>query len=69
LTEEIDNLETYPPQDLIKWMKKEETMNRPIIWERGDNEIRNQKTLGSWQNDTTELSRKEQMIISRSRTG
>jgi ribonuclease HI len=28
LTEEIDNRKTYPPQDLIKWMKKEETMNR-----------------------------------------
>jgi ribonuclease HI len=28
LTEEIDNRETYPPQDLIKWMKKEEAMSR-----------------------------------------
>jgi hypothetical protein len=26
LTEENDNRETYPPQDLIKWMKKEEPM-------------------------------------------
>jgi hypothetical protein len=33
LTEEIDNRETYLPQDLIKWMKKEEAMNRQQIWE------------------------------------
>jgi ribonuclease HI len=38
LTEEIDNRETYPPQDLIKGMKKEEAMNKQQRWERGDNE-------------------------------
>jgi ribonuclease HI len=37
LTEEIDNRETYPPQDLIKWMKKEKAMNRQQIWKREDN--------------------------------
>jgi hypothetical protein len=62
LTEEIDNRETYPPQDLIKWLKKEEAMSRQQRWERGDNEMRNRKTSASWQNDT-------QMIISRLRTG
>jgi hypothetical protein len=65
VTEEIDNRETYPPQDLIKWMKKEEAMSRQ---QRGDNEMRNRKTSANWQNDTAELSRKEQMIISRLRT-
>jgi ribonuclease HI len=44
LTEEIDNRETYPPQDLIKWVKKEEAMNRQHIWESGYNEMRNRKT-------------------------
>jgi hypothetical protein len=44
-------------------------MNRQHIWERGDNEMRNQKISASLQNDTTEFSRKEQMIISRLRTG
>jgi hypothetical protein len=68
LTEKIDNRETYPPQDLIKWMKKEEAMNRQQRWERGDNEMTNRKKSASWQNDTAELSRKEQMIISRLRT-
>jgi uncharacterized protein YgiM (DUF1202 family) len=50
-------------------MKKEEAVNRQQRWERGDNEMRNRKTTASWQNDTAELSRKEQMIISRFRTG
>jgi hypothetical protein len=69
LTEEIDNRETYSPQDLIKWLKKEEAMSRQQRWEKGDNGMRNRKTSASWQNDTAELSRKEQMIISRLRTG
>jgi hypothetical protein len=56
-TDEIDNRETYPPQDLIKWMKKEESMNRQQGWERGDNEMSNRKTSPSWQNDTAELSK------------
>jgi hypothetical protein len=34
LTEEIENQEIYPPQDLIKWMKKEEAMNRQQRWEK-----------------------------------
>jgi ribonuclease HI len=58
LTEEIDNRETYPPQGLIKWMRKEECMNRQKRWERGDNKTRNQKTSASWQNDTADLSKK-----------
>jgi E3 ubiquitin-protein ligase DOA10 len=69
LTEKIDNRETNSPQDLIKWMKKEVAMNRQHIWERGNREMKNRKTSASWQNDTTELNRKEQMIISRLKTG
>jgi hypothetical protein len=65
LTEDIENRKTYPPLNLIKCMKKEEAMNGQHIWGRGDNEMRNRKTSASWQNDTTELSRKEKMIISR----
>jgi hypothetical protein len=45
-TDEIDNRETYPPQDLIKWMKKEESMNRQQRWERGDNEIGKHQQAG-----------------------
>jgi ribonuclease HI len=30
LTEEIENRETYPHQDLMKWMKKKEAINRQM---------------------------------------
>jgi hypothetical protein len=52
LTEEIGNHEPYPPQDLIKWMKKDESINRQKRWERGENEIKNRKTSVSWQNES-----------------
>jgi hypothetical protein len=48
LTEEIVNRETYPPQDLTKWMKKEEAMNRQQRWERGDNESEIISKLAEW---------------------
>jgi hypothetical protein len=33
LNEEIGNQETYSPQDLMKWIKKEEFNNRQKRWE------------------------------------
>jgi ribonuclease HI len=69
LTEEIDNQEPYPPLDLIKWTKKEESRSRQVRWERGENEMKNRKTSVSLQNDTVEVSRREQVIIPRRRTG
>jgi hypothetical protein len=47
----------------------EKTMNRQQRWERGNNEMKNRKTSASWQNDTVDISRKEQTIIHRLRTG
>jgi hypothetical protein len=64
----MDNQEPYPPQDLIKWMKKEESRSRQERWKRGENEMKNWKTSVSWQNDTVKLSRREQVITSRLRT-
>jgi ribonuclease HI len=58
LNEEIGNQEPYPPQDLMKWMKKEEFNNRQKRWERGKNDMKHRKVSVSWQNDTVELSRK-----------
>jgi hypothetical protein len=68
LNEEIGNQEPYPPQDLMKWMNKEESMNRQKRWERGENDRKHRKASVSWQNDTVELRRKEQVVISRIRT-
>jgi hypothetical protein len=69
LNEEIDNQEPYPFQELVKWMKKEEFNNRQKRWERDVNDMKHQKVSVSWQNDTVELSWKEQVVISRLRTG
>jgi hypothetical protein len=69
LKEEIDNQEPNPPQDLMKCMKKNEFNNRQKRWERVENDIKHRKVSVSWQNDTVELSRKEQVVISRLRPG
>jgi hypothetical protein len=60
--EKIDNRETYPHHDLIKWMKKEEAMNRQQRWKKGVNEMRNRKTSASWQNDTAHQKRTNDYI-------
>jgi hypothetical protein len=52
----------------MKWMKKEEFNSRQKILERGENDMKHRKASVSWQNDTVELSRKEQVVISRLRT-
>jgi hypothetical protein len=67
--EEIGNQEPYSPHYLIKWIKKEESSSTQERWERSENEMKNRKTSVSWQNDTVKLSRREQVIISRLRTG
>jgi ribonuclease HI len=69
LNEEIDYQEPYPPQDLMKWMKKEDLMKRQKGWKRGENDLKHRKASVSWQNYTVELSWKEQVVISRLRTG
>jgi hypothetical protein len=53
----------------MKWIKKEEFKNRQKRWERGENNMKYRKASVSWQNDTVELSRKEQVVISRIRAG
>jgi hypothetical protein len=50
----------------MKWMKKEKFNNRQKRWEGGENDMKN---FVNWQNDTVELSRKEQVVISCLRTG
>jgi hypothetical protein len=69
LNEEIDNQESFPPQDLMKLMKKVGLMNRQRRREGGENNMKHRKVSVSWQNYTVELSRKEQVVMSRLRTG
>jgi hypothetical protein len=69
LNEEIGSQEPYPPQDLMKWMKKDKFMSRQKRWERGENDMKHREASVNWQNDTIELSWKEQVVIYRLRTG
>jgi hypothetical protein len=50
-------------------MKKKEIMNRQRRWEGSANEMKHRKASVNWQIDMVELSRKEQVVISRLRTG
>jgi hypothetical protein len=50
-------------------MKKEEFNIRQKRWERGENDMKYRRASVNWQNNTVELSRKEQVVIFRLRTG
>jgi hypothetical protein len=43
LNEEIGNQEPYTPQELMKWMKKEEFNNRQKKWEKGESDMKHRK--------------------------
>jgi hypothetical protein len=49
----------------MKWMKKEEVMNRQKRWERDENDMKHREASVNWQNDTIELSWKEHVVIYR----
>jgi hypothetical protein len=61
--------EQYPPQDLINWMKKTDAKNRLERWAQGENTMRFRKETVDWKNHSTNLSRKERVVVSRLRTG
>jgi hypothetical protein len=50
-------------------MKKTDAKNRQERWAQGENTMRFRKEIIEWKNDSTNLSRKEQMVVSRLRTG
>jgi hypothetical protein len=70
LAEDFNARELYPPQDLINWMKKTDAKNRQERWAQEEYTMRFRKeTTIEWKDDSTNLSRKEQMLVSRLRTG
>jgi DNA repair exonuclease SbcCD ATPase subunit len=48
-------------------MKKTDPKNRQERWAQGENTMRLRKETIEWQDDSTNLSRKEQMVVSRPR--
>jgi hypothetical protein len=69
LKEEIDNQEPFSPKDLMKWINKEELMNRQRRWEGDENEMKHRKTTTIWQNDTAEIIGKIRLSFSASGRG
>jgi hypothetical protein len=69
LEEVINDRELYPPQDLINWLKKTDAKNRQERWTQWENTMRFRKETIEWKDDSTNLSRKEQVVVSILRTG
>jgi hypothetical protein len=69
LNEEIDHQQLFPPQDLMKMDEKRGAHEQTKEMEGGENVMKHGKASVSWQNDTAELNRKEQVVISRLKMG
>jgi hypothetical protein len=65
LAEDINDRELYPPQELINWMKKIDAINRQEKRAQGENTMRFRKETIKWKDDSTNPSRKEQVVVSR----
>jgi hypothetical protein len=50
-------------------MKKTDAKNRQERWAQGENTLRFRKETIEWKDNSTNLSRKEQVVVSRVRTG
>jgi hypothetical protein len=64
LKEDINDRELYPPQDLIILLKKTDAKNRQERWSQEGNSMRFKKETKEWKDDSTNLSRKEQVVVS-----
>jgi hypothetical protein len=69
LDEDISTPERYPPDNLKKWLTEEDFKNRDIRWKNGNNEMKERKPDVDRKEDTKGMPRKEQVAISRLRTG
>jgi hypothetical protein len=69
LDEDIPTTERYPPDDLKKWLTEEVFKKRDQRWQNGNNEMKERKPDIDREEDTKEMPRKEQVAISRLRTG
>jgi hypothetical protein len=69
LEEDINDRELYSPQDLTNWLKKTDARNRQKRWAQREKTMRFRKETIEWKDDSTNLIRKEQVVVSRLRTG
>jgi hypothetical protein len=69
LKQEISVNELYAPEDLKNRLKKRKTENRQRRWDLGINEMKERKKSIQWSNEMSGFQRREQVILSRLRTG
>jgi hypothetical protein len=67
--ESIPNDKKYPPEDLSGWIKTEMAGSRQSRWEEGETAIKKRKKNTGGKNDTEKLKRRDQVAITRLRTG
>jgi hypothetical protein len=65
----IPNDEKYPPEDLSIRNKTEMAASRQRRWEEGENAMKERKKKTGWQNATEKLKRRDQVAVTRLRTG
>jgi hypothetical protein len=69
LGDDISTTKRYPPDDLKKWLTEEDFKKRGQRWKNGNNEMKERKPDVDRKEDTKGIPRKEQVAISRLRTG
>jgi hypothetical protein len=69
LAEDISTTEIYPPDDLKKWLTEEDFKKRGQRWKNRNNEMKERKPDVNKKEDTRGMPGKEQVAISRLRTG
>jgi hypothetical protein len=58
-----------PPQDLANWITEQQEKNQQAQWVQNGSEMQNPTPQRTKRNDTSELKRRDQVVISRLRTG
>jgi hypothetical protein len=58
--------EKYLPQYLINWIKTEDKKTR---WQNSENNMKNGKKEIEWNKDTKKMKKRDQVVISKLRTG
>jgi hypothetical protein len=69
LNEETHHTETYPPQDLIAWIKEKHEQEQQENWENLTTTMKERKPHHIMNTNTKTMTRREQIVISRLRTG
>jgi hypothetical protein len=69
LNEGTHHTETYPPHDLIAWIKEKHEQEQQEKWENSTTTMKERKPHHTMNTNTKTMTRREQVVISRLRSG